>query len=318
MIPQLVIALIGLVTLLQQAVALDCTRFEGTSRTVGKLPQRANVRGTNENLHHMDTDSHLSDKRACFDQAIAEWMHDNPSSFQGHSTVRIEQLWGQIISTAQHGTPKKTSSNRLMTALRRRMTASAAEISSARAIVDKLPVQAKISQSDLSPKRNNYSLRPATSVVANKTEAEDVTDSFSSLDKSGKARALIAEVEAEKLDQQGKLFGEYKIAHKTENGDIEYKTHQAPRSESALQARQGSSYWLARLGGQNPGKPPFGANNRDYKVFRNVKDYGARGNGRTDDTEAINRAISDGDRFGESCGGSTVKSATVYFLRALI
>ncbi|KAJ6454375.1 pectate lyase superfamily protein-domain-containing protein [Mycena sanguinolenta] len=51
-----------------------------------------------------------------------------------------------------------------------------------------------------------------------------------------------------------------------------------------------------------------------YKVFRNVKlDYHAVGNGIADDTEAINKAISDGGRCGEGCNSSTVTPAIVFF-----
>lgn len=50
-----------------------------------------------------------------------------------------------------------------------------------------------------------------------------------------------------------------------------------------------------------------------YTFYRNVMDYGVRGDGVTDDTEAINRAVSDGNRCGETCGSNTVLGALVYF-----
>jgi hypothetical protein len=56
-----------------------------------------------------------------------------------------------------------------------------------------------------------------------------------------------------------------------------------------------------------------------YQFYRNVKDFGAVGDGVTDDTEAINRAVawystSDSTlRCGQTCGSTTVLGALVYF-----
>ncbi|KAF9648249.1 exo-beta-1,3-glucanase [Thelephora ganbajun] len=70
-------------------------------------------------------------------------------------------------------------------------------------------------------------------------------------------------------------------------------------------------YWLEKV--KHQGIAAYNPDPTGYKVFRNVKDYGAIGDGVADDTEAILRAISTGPRCGQDCGSSTISPATVYF-----
>ncbi|KAH7312687.1 hypothetical protein B0I35DRAFT_411378 [Stachybotrys elegans] len=67
-----------------------------------------------------------------------------------------------------------------------------------------------------------------------------------------------------------------------------YRGDKPTRAESNARLAAGDGYWLSEFGplGKSPLAPA------GYQFFRNVKDFGAVGDGVTDDTAAINRAVS--------------------------
>jgi glucan 1,3-beta-glucosidase len=88
----------------------------------------------------------------------------------------------------------------------------------------------------------------------------------------------------------------------------------APTSLAPRQAA--SAFWMENI----ERKGTVWGNDNNYKIFRNVKDFGAKGDGITDDTEAINNAISESNgaaigRCGHDpwCDSTTVAPAIVYF-----
>jgi glucan 1,3-beta-glucosidase len=71
-------------------------------------------------------------------------------------------------------------------------------------------------------------------------------------------------------------------------------------------------YWLEDI--KHQGLASFNPNVTAYNIFRNVKDFGAKGDGLTDDTAAIQRAITEGNRCTPGfCESTTTTPAIVYF-----
>lgn len=90
----------------------------------------------------------------------------------------------------------------------------------------------------------------------------------------------------------------------------EYATTNETDTDTNDIHKRASSYWMESM--TMNGVAPY-ATASGYKVWRNVLDYGAKGDGKTDDTAAINRAITDGGRCGQACGSSSATPAVIYF-----
>ncbi len=167
--------------------------------------------------------------------------------------------------------------------------ANSSDIENARSIV----AQAKAEAAKLNgarfaqPLRNVYGLAPGdrntkTLATGNSSLNAGVTPLLQITPEIAKAAALVAEA----------------------NGVAKYQ-NVTKRAAAAT-----GTYWMQDLA--RKGTVPWG-DDASYVVFRNVLDYGAVGDGVTDDTEAINHAMTDGKRCGEKCNGSTTKNAIVYF-----
>ncbi|RDW56742.1 pectin lyase fold factor [Coleophoma cylindrospora] len=112
------------------------------------------------------------------------------------------------------------------------------------------------------------------------------------------------------------LVAEHHAAQKLSNGTL-HNSYTAftqlprPLVIPSQEKRATSDYWVPLA---DHGVPPMGSDS-SYPVYRDVTDaqFGAKGDGVTDDTAAINAAIAYGGNCGEGCLSSSTTGTLIYF-----
>lgn len=167
------------------------------------------------------------------------------------SAARFRQLRAQAVSSTAGSSLHSRAEN--FPVLLRNVTEP--QLRKAREIVEKAVEEAAVRNRKRldNPLRNNYKLQDGTKIYSR----EEAPALLSITDEIADAAALVAEAEA---------FGD---KFQLTNGStiVQHET------------RQSKDFWLENM--KHQGAWPWGKNKSDFKVFRNVKDYGAKGDGTT-------------------------------------